>query len=234
MGRNVHSDRRFEFDRWVGDEGVIAVGQHGVVMSVPNADASSLVVAPYSNDASEHEARVLRYFIDAGIPQEQIGETHTNTMIKQEGFVTDLMNGSRPKPSLLGHYTVIDRQIDGIRIAGSHAWARFNANDEVVAEEVFWPELPGSLVDEAKNVKKTLPAIADKMPRNFGDRIKKDEGEVAIHHSPHFQTSFETFVSVDFQSDSLDSSAPERRFGADGIERRFAYEEDASVASDTK
>jgi hypothetical protein len=228
LGANVRSDRVFEFDRVVGDEGVIAIGRHGVLLGVPNADAPSTKTAPYSNVAAVHDARVLRYFKEAGLPEDQVGPTHVTTVIEATGAVSDALNGP-VKPHLVGYNTVIDRQVQGVRVAGSYAWARFNANDEVVSEEVFWPELPAKLVEQAETLKVALTSksartnLAEKLPVEFKDQA----GEVVIHHSPHFQDQFETFVSVDFQT----TKAAERRFGLDGSEFRFAFE--ASPALDT-
>ena len=51
---------------------------------------------------------------------------------------------------MLGYVSVIARQVDGIFVDGSYAWAQFNANDQVVAESVWWPAISAATLNEAE------------------------------------------------------------------------------------
>ena len=86
---------------------------------------------------------MVAYFKAAGLPPEQIGGVHVNTLMAGGGMV-----GARSSDRLVGYYSVVERVVDGMPVGDSYAWARFNIDDDVVEEEVFWPELPSEVRDQ--------------------------------------------------------------------------------------
>jgi hypothetical protein len=188
----------------------------GATIALCNADSPALKVAPLSTDPAVHQARVLRYFTEAGLPTDQIGDVGNSPLI-EGGAPIDPKAGS-PYRTFRGYATIISRQIQGFRVPESHAWARFNANDEVVAEEVFYPDLPASVVSEAVALRDMLNNVA--LNARFAAKVPADvagrKHEVAIHHSPHFRNG-PAFASVDF-APPFASSLGVRHFDRNGQE----------------
>ncbi len=189
--------------------------------SVANADSGVDLVGPLSMDAAVHTSAVLSYFATAGLPQEQIGTTSVTTRMVDKANSFD----PAPKSQLVGYSTIIGRRINDVRVAGSYAWARLNANGEAMAEEVYWPELPVEVVAAATQLRIML---ADSEARaSFLAHIptagssEDSELEVVIRHSPRFQNAFEAHAAVEVRS-------PQRResawYDSSGRELRFASE----------
>jgi hypothetical protein len=134
------------FSKIVGTNGVFATDEtNGWVLATPNGGAPSTQRPPYSGDADDHNSKVLAYFLSAGIPQDQIGGVNVHTMM--QGGIN--ATGERTADRLLGYYSLLTREINGILVAESTAWARFNVDNDLVEESVFWPELPATVVDQA-------------------------------------------------------------------------------------
>jgi hypothetical protein len=144
-----------------------------------------------------------------------MGDAHITTKVKGGG-----PSSSPAVPATLVAYTtIIDRKVQGIRVQGSYAWARFNSNDVVMAEEVFWPPVPINVLNEAL-------ALATKMAdatahASFVAQLPAalsagaESIEVVIHHSPIAVNNVVTFASIDVSGRSL----PEvHSFGGDGAE----------------
>ncbi len=215
LGANQHTVQAGTMMRLVGDEGAIATTASGATISVPNAGAPSTVAAPYSTNPAVHTQHVLAYFQGAGLPADQIGDTHITT--KMAGGAPTA-SSTTAVPQLVGYTTIVDRKVQGIRIAGSYAWARFNANDEVVAEEVFWPPIDASVLNDAMALQTTMSASSSQGPfvAALPPEVSALDTEVVIHHSPAMIDTVGAFASVDFQG----RSAPETRsFAADGTEK---------------
>ena len=76
-----------------------------------------------------------------------------------EGGLSGMGNETEPHPtsvSTRGYQSVLERQIDGIRIVDSIAWARMNDHGQVVAEWVYWPAIPSNVIQEARRLKEQL------------------------------------------------------------------------------
>ena len=100
-------------------------------------------------------------------------------------------------PTLDYYVSSIHCQIGGIKVEESYAWARFNSAGNVVAEAVYWPEMPSSVVDDAASFSAML---ADpKAGTTFLAKIPKGiEGRLAIHHTPAiWRGGFEQVVCYD-------------------------------------
>lgn len=217
LGENVVSDKAFEFTRLVGSRGVLAFGNHGVVLGVPNADTK---LVPFSRTGEEHTKLVSEYFVRGGIPSDQLGPTQITASMESSGLVADKKRGIQAKPTLVGYTSILNRQAAGIPVVGSYAWARLGDDGVVNAEEIFWPELPADLVTKASALKASLAtdaakALAAKLPQEYAGKAL----EVVIFHSPHFQDSFEAEVLV-----VAPTSGDARRFRADGSEHHFKFE----------
>jgi hypothetical protein len=92
-------------------------------------------------------------------------------------------------PKFVGYTSAITRQVGGYKVMESDAEARINANGEVVAEHVYWPELPSRVLTEAQAFDAMLsdpvrgPAYRARLPTADG------AGEVVIHHSSALEAS---------------------------------------------
>jgi hypothetical protein len=216
----VRTDHLFEFDRVVGTDGVLAFGKHGVTLGVPNADAASVKAPPFRGSGAEHTSKVKDYFLGAGLPSSQLGEEHIHAAMQQGAALSEQLAG-QAKPTFAGYTTVLYRQLDGIPVRGSYAWARFNAEDVVVAEEVFWPALPAFLVAEAQAFRARLtdPQQREAFLASVPAKHRALTPVVVVTHSPHFQDAFETAVVAEFPT-----TDDVRHFAADGKAFRFAHQ----------
>jgi hypothetical protein len=171
------------FSKVIGSDGVFAVDEiNGFAESVPNPEAIARR-PPYPGTAADHHARTAQYFLIAGLPSDQIGVIQVHTAMRGGQSVT----GQRTPDQFLGYYSIIGRQILGVPVSESFAWARFNVDGDVVEEAVFWPELPGQLktdvqsfLDVTANVDRSdaLKANIEKGAPGHG----KAPGRIVIHH----------------------------------------------------
>lgn len=182
--------------RTVGTFGVFAVEQaNGAVLAVPSSPgipkrnaASIPSVKALTTDASIHNARVFEYFRAAGLPTSEVGGMHVTTTM--EGSAPIRQRTILPSDSHFVAYTThLERQIDGIPVTDSQAWASFNANDEVTSEGVFWPAIPAEVVAQAQTLRKltadaarhnALRSSIQKTMPELGDTA----GRVVIAHTP--------------------------------------------------
>lgn len=184
-------------ERIEGPSGAFVRFPNGFSAARPNRNSPLMNVAPLSADDAVHTARVLAYFNAAGLPQSQVGPTHVNTLMESGG-----MEGhGESYRKHVGYVTVIDRVIDGVRVAGSHAWAQFNADDAVVAEEVWWPDLPGSVKNDIATAKETLsvPEKAASFRARLPAADRDTEAEVVVHHAAPIGAGWSVSVSIDLQ-----------------------------------
>jgi hypothetical protein len=234
LGEGVIGDSRAGTERLVGSEGVIAVTRHGATLAVPNATAHALMVPALSSDPAVHNARVLRYFAEAGLPSAQVGDVHVTTVMEGGGAADHPGRpGAAAMPAerrFVAYNTVIDRRVEGFRVAGSYAWARFNAEDEVVAEEVFWPELPAALLDEARAIRDKLqdPAREGAFRAALPAELHDGQAEVVIRHTPHMQREMASLVMIEVSSRE---HLMQRHFALDGRELQLPRDPPAAIDS---
>ena len=174
------------FSKLVGTNGVFSVDEvNGWVLATPNGGAPSTLRPPYPGTAADHDARVLGYFLASGIPKDQIAGIQVHTLMQTS---MSLVDNKKAPDTLLGYYSILNRAINGVPVADSTAWARFNADDEVVEESVFWPELPASVLDRVSAVTAAfgdsarLGAIQQKIEagaKGYGSV----PGRIVIHHA---------------------------------------------------
>lgn len=162
----------------VGDEGVFATDSRtGFVGALTNAISTAAAKAPLMG-AEVHNDAVKSYFVGCGLPEDQIAD------VVAHGFShTDI--DDRSKYVADGYSTVLSRSIEGFPVRESFAWARMNADREVIAESVYWPDVPLSTVAEAKDL-----AVASK-EASYAAAVGADtsSGLVAIHHSRSYASS---------------------------------------------
>jgi hypothetical protein len=90
--------------------------------------------------------------------------------------------GSEETRELVAYLSTVSRSIEGIPVIDSSATARFDVDDEVVFEYVYWPDIPTAAVETAKRL---TQAIADSVGlARVQARLGVAAGvTVAIHHT---------------------------------------------------
>jgi hypothetical protein len=90
----------------------------------------------------------------------------------------------------------------GVPIPDSFAWARLNADNDVVMESVYWPEIPNSVIAEAEALQSVIATAA--LREAFVSSLPHDEqgaylqGTVVVHHSAGtWSRGFSCLVSYD-------------------------------------
>ncbi|MCK6535442.1 MAG: hypothetical protein L6Q84_20910 [Polyangiaceae bacterium] len=179
-GGSVHEKQELGFVKTAGEQGVFATFAHnGAVLATPNSDAPSLAAPPPAGGPEGHNTRVVGYFVAAGLPKNQIDAVGASS----EHFLSGGPEGGRAE-RFVAWYTVLRRQISGTPVPDSVAWARFSADDDVVAETVYWPPIPAAVLQEAESLKAAASApawvqtVADKLPKGA-----TGPGKVVIRHT---------------------------------------------------
>ena len=195
-------------------------------MAISNAGSPGQLLFPYTQPAAVHTQLVRDYFVNAGLPADQIQSVHANTAFKTSAPV-DQLTLEPANRQFVSYSSVIARVVSGYFVANSVAWARFNNAGEVVAEHVFWPELPASVVDDARALSATLhdpaakKAFVAKLPPNL------PQGSVGIVHSSFAAAGIgKAFVAAAVYDVVIRSSgsASTRHFKKDGTEFRLPEE----------
>lgn len=206
--------------RAVGSFGVFATNPiNGSVGGVLNADAP---LGTFSMTEPVHRERVRAYFLRAGIPVEQVGGVHSTVSSGGGGLSGVPATSSQSMP--VTYSSILERTIQGISVLESVAWARMNDDGDVVAEEVFWPALPVSVVNEAVAMDISMrdagqrAAYLGKLPT---DVAAAANGRVVIRHSSLVERG--TFVAVACY-DAPGQNGYRRHFGVDGHELRLPHE----------
>lgn len=145
LGPDPIRDDSQDLMRYVGSEGVFAVWKNGGgSLAIPNGNSPILQAEPLTHVEEVHNQRVLEYFLQAGLPKEQVHEVLVSTWnsnVESANSPSD----AQSLPKFRAFYSQITRKLGEIPVVGSFAWARFDAQDRAVEEGVFWPELPASV-----------------------------------------------------------------------------------------
>lgn len=180
-------------EKAVGDQGVFATLRSGMTLGIPNADAAVRSKPPFPGGADAHNKAVRSYLVSAGIPADQILEVVPFAAMHSEGEVTKGLDGAVANAKLGYYFSVIRRQLDGIPVVDSLAWARLDADGDVVMESVYWPEIPEAVIAQARRAQAKLAdhavraSLLAKVPG-------ADEASLVIHHTPGFHDG--TFEAV--------------------------------------
>jgi hypothetical protein len=151
--------------RWVGSDGVVGISSSGSEMGVMNAGAPETKLPDWSKDFSKLTTHVTAYYASMGVPNCQISSISA----------TYGSSGTTPR---------LERGLDGIPVAESHAYARFEVDDQTTEEGFYWPEIPAGVVTAAVAFKskladpKALAAYKAKLPSDA-----QGPGKVVIHHT---------------------------------------------------
>jgi hypothetical protein len=190
-----------------------------MTLAVPNANASSLAVPRYPGTADDHNAAVKAYFVGAGLPEAQI-----LAVTPQAGMVAaGSMTTRTGTPTLAYYFSTVHRQAAGVEVVDSFAWARLNANGDVVHESVYWPELPASVLSDATVL---ANMIGDSTSRAaFTASLPKDllttNGSVVVRHtSGEWAGSFAAAACYDV----VDDGGRIRHFDRNAVEFQLPHE----------
>lgn len=127
---------------------------NGLTMGLSSFDSQALKEPEMFKLAKDHNDHVLNYFVAAGLPKDQVGVVRATDMGSGDGLLSEEV---ATKDALHeAYYSVVTRQIEGIPVEESYAWARFNKKGQSVMEAVYWPALPASVVAEARALKAAL------------------------------------------------------------------------------
>jgi hypothetical protein len=96
-----------------------------------------------------------------------------------------LLDPAQAAPKLDWYSSVLSRSIHGIEVPDSFAAARFNSDDEVVFESVFWPAIPVAVVNDALALEQQLaePVTAAAFRAKLPPDLANEAGMVAIRHT---------------------------------------------------
>ena len=183
-------------EKTIGSEGVFAINmKNGAALAVPNAPASSgkkdatdnpKPFKALSSDESVHNARVLKYFQNAGLPMDEVVATHVTTVMEGHGSKSQRITPENTH--FVSYATHLQRAISGIPVVDSQAWATFDSDDNVASEGVFWPAIPANVVAKAVALKRLADnpsdhaALRAKIARDVPE-LSAAEGRVVIAHS---------------------------------------------------
>jgi hypothetical protein len=196
IGKNKRNLREFGFIKVVGSKGTFAVdASNGAVIAIQDADSiEQQKTVAFTLEAYKHNQLVLDYFLNAGIPKEQISSVHATTSLFAGGG-----KGERAAiPKISGWQSVIQRVIEGVPVIDSVLWARMNDQGKVISELIFWPPISSKAIDEVK----LLRAKLSKKPlrEDFLSRLPRGlpPGNIVIRHSSlTAEGPFEVFASYD-------------------------------------
>jgi len=184
LGATTGQKSEFGMAKVVGAYGVFAtVEGTGWSMGIPNADAPNLTTGRSSWSGTTHNKAVLGYFQDSGLPSAQVLGVDAHANIHAGGFVGTPEADLAAKPLSGGYTSCLRRGIGGIPVPDSFAWAGIDDNGDVIEEAIYWPEIPASVIADAKALAAKLadPAAAQAFRNAVSDT--SGEGEVVIRHA---------------------------------------------------
>ena len=138
----------------------------GAVVALPNVPFPDPTTGVYPGDSDAQNAAVESYFTTAGLPANQVA------YVSAEG--TGLVHGQYV---LSGWYSIWHREYDGVPIDDSMAFAAFNAIGKSASEQVYWPEIPGDVLEQVRKFREILAdpsqraAYVQKLPASSRDAI---------------------------------------------------------------
>jgi hypothetical protein len=162
--------------RWTGANGVVGVFPNGSTLASLNGGAAEADVKDWTSTHETLTEHVRAYFLSMGVAPCQSANTQT-------------LGGSA------GVAISLNREVAGIPVIGSTAYAQFNEHDLSTSEGLYWPTVPASVVTAARAFAAQLTEPAGlasykaKLPANA-----QGEGQVVVHHSP--STSTQAFAAL--------------------------------------
>lgn len=224
LGTDNSSRAELGLNKVVGSEGVFSTDPvSGRAMALINADSPAAKVPPLTTDPEVHNQRVRKYFEEAGLPADQIASVHVTTTMTGGAKATEALEQGQMK--FEGYTSILDRTAWGFHVVESHAIARFNQNDEVTFESVYWPAIPATVVSAAKELDNMVhdpvsgPAFLARLPE--AALAATAPRGVVIHHSTsafHGVASFASYDVVVPPANGTKGRRHTRHFAADGRE----------------
>ncbi len=157
--------------RFVGSHGVVCISPCGSATGIMNADAPETGLPDWSADTVTLTDHTRDYFAAMGVEACQVASADVPSALGGGGAAQK--TGS------------LTRAVDGILVAESYAFARFNVNDQTTSEGLYWPALPEETVAAARAFRDqladpaALAAYKAKLPASA-----QGPGHVLIHHTP--------------------------------------------------
>jgi len=214
----------FGMAKIVGDQGTFATRPTGMVIALSNADALVRTKLALPGGAAAHNQAVRAYFVAGGIPTDQIASVQPYAAMSNSGVGNAGPDEVQAGRKLEYYFSVLERQLDGIPVADSFAWARLDEDAEPVLESVYWPEIPSSVVEQAKALQAHV-ADATASQAMFAKMPAGAAGKVAIHHSPGvWDGTFTATATYDVDVDA----GKKMHFDADGNEVVFDHEKEGA------
>jgi hypothetical protein len=155
-----------------------------MTLALSNDGAAVRSRAPLPGGAAAHNNAVRQYFVGAGLPVGQILAVEIFPVVG--GGYQRLASGKMVASgleTLLYYRSLIRRQVSGIPVPDSYAWARINQDGAVVAEGVYWPDIPSSAIASAIALSSVL-SDASTRAAYMSLLPTRREGRVVIRHSP--------------------------------------------------
>ncbi len=203
--------------RWVGVDGVVAIESCGLELGSMNAGAPEANLPDWSPDPSSLSEHVRDYFISMGVEPCQIANA---TVLAGGSVVCSTGPDASCEMTAAQRTIALARGVDGIPVSESHAYARFNVNDQSTTEGLYWPTVPAATVSAARSLRDqladaaALAAYRAKLPSDA-----QGDGQVVIHHSSCFGISsspFQSAATYDVLQSSPMGMASRLSFDADG------------------
>ena len=180
VGPAIRELDEFGMHKIVGNDGTFATLPSGLTIATANSDAQSRGRGRLPGDAAAHNGAVRAYFVGAGIPENQIDAVRDFEVVGAGGH-------GAPTGNVVGvlqyRNSMITRQISGVPVPDSFAWAHLNEDGNVVEESVYWPPIPTSVAQQAAALSARLSVSTE--IANYRKTIGVSaEGRVCIRHSP--------------------------------------------------
>jgi hypothetical protein len=183
--------------RWTGRDGVVAISSDGSEMALLNGGAPEANLPDWSSDGNALATHVKAYFVSMGVATCQISGTDGTYSAGGGGSTNGGSTFTVTAQSTVG----LVRSIDGVPVANSIAYARFDTDDQTTSEAFYWPTIPADVVTAARAFHDklaapgALAAYKAKLPADA-----QGDGQVVIHHrvagSPLPFTAVATYDTV--------------------------------------
>jgi hypothetical protein len=206
--------------RWRGSLGAFAVFPNGFAQGVLDATTTR---GPYILDTDTHNMMVRNYFLNAGVPSDQVASALTSYVSGGGGAMGPSNSSASPLQRLI---TTISRTINGIPVMDSWAAASMRLTGDVDWESVFWPPVSKAVAEAATALATSLADSSThaKFIAALPDVVREERG-VVIHHTrlesssaaPTAYVSFDVFLGSDL-------TRGERHFDANGVEFKLPQE----------
>ena len=192
--------------RWVGADGALAIWSDGAEGASLTGGAPEARLAAWSADPAAVSAHVRDYFTSMGVAPCQL-------------LAAQATGGS---DGLSGH---LIREVDGIPIGESLAFAHFDVDDQTTYEGFYWPTIPADVMTAARAFHARLAQAT--MLAAYKALLPPEaqgEGRVIIHHtSSGSMNPFQAAAVYDVAVPNPDGKGSNRDFDENGVEVHMSW-----------